>query len=176
MNKLSILCFFVLLIYYVKCDHDDGSSTTKGGYNFPEKSRILNKTRTYISAWLNLDQMNAIAAALENMASPTLLQTKTLDELKADVINVGLNALTSQQKVFVTTAGAKFLGKYGNYENSLAVAQGILMNNCMAFASQLLEMYSDYEARGKTQAQIFQRGFKMADMFMTKVKKCYYIH
>uniref|UniRef100_A0A914QKD2 Uncharacterized protein n=1 Tax=Panagrolaimus davidi TaxID=227884 RepID=A0A914QKD2_9BILA len=80
MNKLSILCFFVLLIYYVKCD--DGSST-KGGYNFPEKSRILNKTRTYITAWLNLDQMNAIAAALENMASPTLLQTKTLDELKA---------------------------------------------------------------------------------------------
>uniref|UniRef100_A0AC34FA70 Uncharacterized protein n=2 Tax=Panagrolaimus sp. ES5 TaxID=591445 RepID=A0AC34FA70_9BILA len=112
--------------------------------------------------------MNAIAASLENMASPTLLETKTLDELKADVINVGLNTLTSQQKVFVTTFGAKFLGKYGNYEDSMAVATTIMMNNCLPFANQLIEMWEDYEARGKTQAQIFQRGFKMADMFMTK--------
>uniref|UniRef100_A0A914QIJ4 Uncharacterized protein n=1 Tax=Panagrolaimus davidi TaxID=227884 RepID=A0A914QIJ4_9BILA len=46
----------------------------------------------------------------------------------------------------------------------LATAIG---NNVQAFSAQIIDMWLDYQAEGKTRQRIFQRAYKMIDMFMT---------
>uniref|UniRef100_A0AC34FX49 Uncharacterized protein n=1 Tax=Panagrolaimus sp. ES5 TaxID=591445 RepID=A0AC34FX49_9BILA len=78
----------------------------------------------------------------------------------------------------VNTAGyvfpikTKVIGKFRQWLSTwLSQAQYVtatLGNNVAAFAAQLQEMWGDYVDAGKTKQRIFQRGYKMIDMFMTK--------
>ena len=78
-----------------------------------------------------------------------------------------MNALTTGQKFTVAGIAAKFVSKFGGYEDALNILGGVMSNNTQAFADQLNAMYIKYEANGKTRERIFQRGYKMGDMFMT---------
>ena len=79
-----------------------------------------------------------------------------------------MSVLDSQQKATVVGLGAKITMKMWNFMTLIDIFATALGNNIAAFVDQCLEMYIQYTDRGETRERIFQRGYKMIDMFMTQ--------
>uniref|UniRef100_A0A914XXP4 Uncharacterized protein n=1 Tax=Panagrolaimus superbus TaxID=310955 RepID=A0A914XXP4_9BILA len=78
-----------------------------------------------------------------------------------------MSATTMSQKLTIAGIGAKFIGK-APLDEPIGILATALGNNLAAFVNQMVEMYIDYQDAGKTRERIFQRGYKMVDMFMTQ--------
>uniref|UniRef100_A0A914YF22 Uncharacterized protein n=1 Tax=Panagrolaimus superbus TaxID=310955 RepID=A0A914YF22_9BILA len=111
-----------------------------------------------------MTQYQTISGKLEDFVTPNT----TVSELKSEIIKVGMETLNSHQKITLATFAGKFVSKYGNYEDALGVLGTVLSSNLQPFSDQMSEMWLKYEAEGKTKERIFQRGYKMADFFVTK--------
>ena len=79
-----------------------------------------------------------------------------------------MTVTTFMQKLTVAGLGTKFLGRPGGLTEPIAILATALGKNLQPFADQVLEMYVRYLAAGQTRQRIFQRSYKMIDMFMTK--------
>lgn len=78
-----------------------------------------------------------------------------------------METLNSGQKITLATFAGKFVAKYGNYEDAMNILGTVVASNLQPFSDQMSAMWLKYEAQGKTKERIFQRGYKMGDMFMT---------
>ena len=74
---------------------------------------------------------------------------------------------TLGQKLSIAGIGTKFLSKPGGITKPIEILADILLKNVGAFAGQVSTTYKQFQARGETRARIFQRAYKMTDMFMT---------
>uniref|UniRef100_A0A914PWD5 Uncharacterized protein n=1 Tax=Panagrolaimus davidi TaxID=227884 RepID=A0A914PWD5_9BILA len=79
-----------------------------------------------------------------------------------------METLTSSQKITLATFAGKFVSKYGNYTGAMSVLGTVIASNMQPFSDQLSAMWIKYESNGKTRERIFQRGYKMGDMFLTQ--------
>ena len=75
---------------------------------------------------------------------------------------------TFGQKLSVAAWGSGFLGRPGGLQGQIGILATCLANNLQAFVGQCTAMWLKYQAAGFGRDRIFQRGYKMIDMFMTE--------
>uniref|UniRef100_A0AC35FIP0 Nuclear receptor domain-containing protein n=1 Tax=Panagrolaimus sp. PS1159 TaxID=55785 RepID=A0AC35FIP0_9BILA len=90
------------------------------------------------------------------------------------LISAAMSATSLSQKLAIAGIGTKFMTK-ATLDVPIGILATALGNNLAAFVNQMVEMYVNYQDAGKTRERIFQRGYKMIDMFMTQ-KRVYTIY
>ena len=147
---LILLCFFVVQV-------------NSAGYRYPIKTTVIRKFRQYLCTWLTEAQFVTLFDTLE----PQLTETTKVEDLQPMLISAAMAITTLSQKFAVGTLGLKMMGK-APLDVPIGILATALANNIQPFSAQIIEMWIDYRDSGETRDRIFQRAYKMIDMFMTK--------
>uniref|UniRef100_A0A914QCQ8 Uncharacterized protein n=1 Tax=Panagrolaimus davidi TaxID=227884 RepID=A0A914QCQ8_9BILA len=153
MKWMAILISFCILMHEVNC----------AGFVFPLKTKVIGKFSQWICSWLSQAQYVQIIDQIE----PQLNENTEIGDMKTMLISAAMSATSLSQKLAIAGIGTKFMTK-ATLDVPIGILATALGNNLAAFVNQMVEMYVNYQDAGKTRERIFQRGYKMIDMFMTQ--------